>query len=105
MVNYFSMLRQLQLPSLERRKRTLDRMLTPRENQLLEKLADEGKPTKLVADEIKIARELASIDLVFIARDAEETEPIYAVTTPKGRKAPSQLADLTKKKPPLGFLG
>ena len=79
-------------------------MLTPRENQLLEKLADEGKPTKLVADEIRIARELVTLDLVFIARDAVDAEPIYAVITPKGRHVLQQVAEPTKKKPPLGFL-
>ncbi len=62
-------------------------MLTPRETQLLEKLAAEGKPTQLLADEVKTARELASIELVFIARDAGDAKPIYAVITPKGRKA------------------
>jgi hypothetical protein len=79
-------------------------MLMPRERQLLERLASEGKPTPLVADEIKTARELASVDLVFIAREAAEPEPIYAVITPKGGHALRQLADPPKKKPPLGFL-
>jgi hypothetical protein len=41
--------------------------------------------------------------LVFIARDAGDL-PIYAVVTPKGRKALAQLAEPPKKKPPLGFL-
>ena len=78
-------------------------MLTPRERQLLEKLADEGKLTKLVTDEITIARELASVDLVFIARGADAAS-IFAVITPKGRHALQQLAVTPKKPPPFGFL-
>jgi len=80
-------------------------MLTPRERQLLDRLAAEGKPTKLDADELKTARELVTLDLVFIARDAVDAEPIYAVITPKGRHALQKLAEPSKKKPPLGFLG
>jgi hypothetical protein len=59
-------------------------MLTPRERQLLERLADEGKPTKLEPDEVQTARELASVDLAFISRDTVGTDQIYAVVTPKG---------------------
>jgi hypothetical protein len=46
-------------------------MLTPRELQLLERLAAEGKPTKLLPDEVAMARELATVELVFIARGAD----------------------------------
>ena len=81
-------------------------MLTPGERQLLERLADEGKPTKLEPDEVQTARELVSVDLAFISRDAVGgTDQIYAVITPKGRHALQKLAEPTKKKPPLGFLG
>ena len=79
-------------------------MLSPRETQLLEKLAAEGKPTQLLAEEVKTARELASIDLVFIARAADDVKSITAAITPKGRKALAQLAEPPQKKPPLGFL-
>jgi len=78
-------------------------MLTPRERRLLEKLAAEGKPTELVAEEIKIARELVSVDLVCIARDTEAAKSVYAVITPKGRHALQKMSDPPKKKP-LGFL-
>jgi hypothetical protein len=80
-------------------------MLTPRERQLLEKLADAGKLTKLEPDEVQTARELASVDLAFISRDAGGTDQIYAVVTPKGRHALQHIAEPPKKKPPLGFLG
>jgi hypothetical protein len=80
-------------------------MLTPRERQLLERLADEGKPTKLEPDEVQTARELASVDLAFISRDTVGTDQIYAVVTPKGRHALQKLTEPSKKKPPLGFLG
>jgi hypothetical protein len=51
-------------------------MLTPRDRRLVEKLAAERKPTELVAEEIKIARELVSVDLVCIARDTEDTKSV-----------------------------
>ncbi len=78
-------------------------MLTPRELQLLEKLAAEGKPTRLLPNEVATARELATVDLVFIARGADDTQP-FAVITPKGRNALHKGPEPPKKKPPLGFL-
>ena len=66
--------------------------------------SNQSKPTRLLTDEIKVARELASIDLVFIARDAGDAELIYAVITPKGRKALTKPLEPPKKKPTFGFL-
>jgi len=80
-------------------------MVTPREQQLLERLADEGKPTKLTTEEIALARDLASIELVFIARDAGDAEPIYAVITPKGRKALCSARRASKEEAPSRVSG
>jgi len=79
-------------------------MLAPREQLLLERLAIEGKATKLLPDEIATARELELRQLLFIAQDTQNAEGVYAVVTPKGRKALAELGQPTKKKPPLGFL-
>ena len=78
-------------------------MLTPRELQLLDKLALQGKPTKLAPDEVATARELATVDLVFIARGVDDAQP-FAVITPKGRHAIQKNVEPPKRKPPLGFL-
>ena len=72
-------------------------VLTLKEKQLLEKLANEGKATKLLPEEIDTARGLDSIELLFIARDTEHEKAMYAVITPKGRKALAQLEPQAKK--------
>jgi hypothetical protein len=75
--------------------------LAERERQLLERLAAEGKQTRLALGEIETAKLLEMSGLVFIARDTA-----YAVITPKGRHAlagPAPQAE-PKRKPPLGFL-
>jgi hypothetical protein len=75
--------------------------VTDHERQLLEKLAAEGKSTRLYDDDLQVAKSLRTSGLLFLIG---EDEP-YAVITPKGRR---MLADGQKKpraaKPPLGFL-
>ena len=55
-------------------------MLSERERKLLERLAGEGKPTRLIADEIQIAKSLENDGLVLMVRDTK-----HAIITPKGR--------------------
>ena len=68
-------------------------MVTEPERQLLEKLASEGKATRLMDEDLLIARALQEAELVFVIRDNQ------AIITPKGRRL---LAEL-ESKPPLGF--
>ncbi len=73
--------------------------LSDRERHLLERLAREGKQTRLVLAEIETAKLLEMAGLVFIVRDT-------AVITPKGRHAlaaPEPQPE-PKRKPPFGFL-
>ena len=74
--------------------------LGDRERQLLDRLAAEGKPTRLVGEDLLIAKALEEAELVFVIRDT-----LDAIITPKGRRL---LADLDRKpkpsKPPFGFL-
>ncbi len=73
--------------------------LTDRERQLLERLAAEGKQTRLALAEIETAKLLEMAGLVFVVR-------YTAVITPKGRHAlagPEPQPE-TKRKPPFGFL-
>ena len=75
--------------------------MTEAERQLLERLAAEGKATRLSVEDLQLAKSLAGQGLLFLIGQEEP----YAVITPKGRRL---LADLEKKpkpaKPPLGFL-
>jgi len=76
--------------------------LEDRERQLLERLAAEGKATKLYVEDPAVAKELVSAGLLFLVG---EIEP-YAVITPKGRRLLAELARKPPKppKPPVGFL-
>jgi hypothetical protein len=76
--------------------------VTDDERQLLDRLAAEGKATRLYEDDLHVALSLKTSGMLFLIG---EDEP-YAVITPKGRQ---MLADLECKppkppKPPLGFL-
>jgi hypothetical protein len=76
--------------------------MTGRERQLLDRIAAEGKATRLYADDLQVAKSLEAGGMFFLIG---EDEP-YAVITPKGRRL---LAELERKppkppKPPLGFL-
>ena len=75
--------------------------MTDRERQLLERLAGEGKATRLSDEDLLIARALEEAGLVFVIRGS-----LDAIITPKGRHL---LAELEKKppkrpKPPFGFM-
>jgi hypothetical protein len=76
-------------------------IVTEPERQLLEMLAAEGKPTRLLSEDLQVAKSLESTGLIFMVRNTG-----CAIITPKGRR---YLADLERKakptKPPLGFLG
>ncbi len=71
------------------------------ERELLERLADEGKPSRLAPGDMLIAKSLEIDGLLFMVRDTG-----CAVITPKGRHV---LAANEPPKPPskkpLGFLG
>jgi hypothetical protein len=72
------------------------------ERHLLEKLAAEGKTTKLFAENLPLAKALEAMGLVFLIGQHEP----YAVITPKGRRL---LAEMDRKpakppKPPFGFM-
>ncbi|MGZ3689795.1 MAG: hypothetical protein ACXVBW_15945, partial [Bdellovibrionota bacterium] len=76
--------------------------LEDRERQLLERLAAEGKATKLFVEDLPVAKSLVSAGLLFLVGNNE----LYAIITPKGRRL---LAILERKppkppKPPIGFL-
>jgi hypothetical protein len=66
--------------------------LEDRERQLLERLAAEGKATKLYVEDLPVAKSLVSAGLLFLVG---ENEP-YAVITPKGRR----LLAILERKPP-----
>ena len=76
--------------------------LTDPERQLLERLAAEGKATRLYEGDIPIAKSLEGVGLLFLIG---EVEP-YAVITPKGRRLLAELARKPTKppKPPFGFM-
>ena len=74
-------------------------ILSNPERELLERIATEGKATRLLDEEVAFAKELETAGLLFLVG-------AYAVITPKGRRL---LAGLDQKppkppKPPLGFL-
>ncbi len=54
--------------------------MTDNERKLLERIAAEGKPTRLTTAEIEIAKSLQWDGLLFIGRDEA------AIITPKGRR-------------------
>jgi hypothetical protein len=70
------------------------------ERHLLEKLAAEGKSTRLFAEDVPIAKALEAVGLLFLIG---ETEP-YAVITPKGRNLLAELRAPPAPKPPSSLL-
>jgi hypothetical protein len=75
-------------------------ILSEPERQLLEKLAAEGKPTRLSADELQTARSLETVGVVFMIKNTTD-----AIITPKGRNVLARKGLGTKPpKRPLGFL-
>jgi hypothetical protein len=80
-------------------------VLTDRERQLLERLANAGKATSLVGDDLELANALEADGFVFRVRDSSGTAAAHAVITPKGRRALAGPEPATKPaKKPLGFL-
>jgi hypothetical protein len=76
--------------------------LTEPERQLLDRLAAEGKATRLYESDLPVAKSLESIGLLFLIG---EVEP-YAIITPKGRRLLAELARKPPKppKPPFNLL-
>jgi hypothetical protein len=68
--------------------------------QLLERLATEGKATRLFADDLPVAKSLVVDGLLFLIG---QDDP-YAVITPKGRRLLADLDLPPKPKPQFGFL-
>jgi hypothetical protein len=77
-------------------------VLTELERQLLEVLAEAGKPTELRAEDLTLGKTLEHRGLMLFVRDTA-----FAVILPKGRHALAgeEESKPAKKKPPLGFLG
>ncbi len=75
--------------------------MTDQERQLLERLASEGKATRLSAEELQVAKSLEAEGRVFLIANTND-----AVITPKGRNALAGPAPPPRpvKKPPFGFL-
>jgi hypothetical protein len=63
--------------------------LSDRERRLLEKLAAEGKPTRLLDEDLATAKDLEAAGLVFLVGTT-------AIVTPKARRL---LAELEQKPP------
>ena len=76
--------------------------LTDPERQLLERLAAEGKATRLFESDVPVAKSLEGVGLLFLIG---EVEP-YAVITPGGRRLLAELARKPPKppKPPSSLL-
>jgi hypothetical protein len=77
--------------------------MTLAERQLLERLAAEGKPTRLALGEVEAAKSLERDGYVFMVGGTA------AIITPKGRHAlvgeePPKKPDRKPSKPPFGFL-
>ncbi len=76
-------------------------VLSKSERELLERLADEGKPSRLPPGDILIAKSLEIDGLLFMVRDTG-----CAVITSKGRHVLAANEPPTPPgKKPLGFLG
>ena len=75
--------------------------MNPRERQLLEMLAAEGKATRLRDEDLLIAKALEEAGLVFVIRATPD-----AIITPRGRRLLAELEQkpLKPPKPPIGFL-
>jgi hypothetical protein len=74
--------------------------LTDKERELLERLAAEGKASRLALGELQIAKSLEAEGLIFMIRNT-----LDAIVTPKGRHvlADQERASKPAKKP-FGFL-
>ena len=74
--------------------------LEDRERQLLERLAAEGKATKLYIEDLAVAEELVRAGLLFLVGAGEPC----AIITPKGRRLLAILEAKPPKppKPPIG---
>ena len=72
--------------------------LIERDRKMLERLAAEGKPTRILDEELGLAKELERAELFFLAG-------AYAVITPRGRRLLAALESKPPKppKPPLAF--
>jgi hypothetical protein len=70
------------------------------ERHILEKLAAEGKSTRLFAEDVPIAKALETVGLLFLIG---QDEP-YAVITPKGRNLLAELRVPPAPKPPSNLL-
>ncbi len=77
------------------------RILTIAERQLLERLADEGRATRLTLAELEVAKSLEADALVFMIGNT-----LDVIITPKGRHVLAANEPPTPPgKKPLGFLG
>jgi hypothetical protein len=76
-----------------------------RERQLLEKLAAEGKATRLLAEDMQLAKWLGKDSFVFLVRATPDQGAASVIITPKGRHILAN-PEQPKKfgKPPFGFL-
>lgn len=76
--------------------------LTNPERQLLDRLAAEGKATRLYESDVPAAKSLEGVGLLFLIGDVEP----YAVITPKGRRLLAEIDQTPPKppKPPIGFM-
>jgi hypothetical protein len=77
-------------------------VLAANERQLLEKLAEAGRPTELHAQDFALGKILEGRGLVLFVRNSA-----FAVITPRGHHALAgeEESKPAKKTPPLGFLG
>ena len=74
--------------------------LTDSERQLLERLAGEGKATRLTLGELQVAKSLEADGLLFMIGNT-----LDAIIMPKGRHTLAGLEQSKKPgKPPFGFL-
>jgi hypothetical protein len=73
--------------------------LTDSERKLLDRLADEGKPTRLTTEETQTAESLERDGLLFVIRNT-----LDAIITPKGRHALAGIEiGAQPRKKPFGF--
>jgi hypothetical protein len=79
--------------------------LGDRERQLLERLAAEGKATRLLVEDMRLAKWLETEGFVFLVRATPDQDAAYAIITPKGRHILASPEQPKKPgKPPFGFL-
>ena len=73
--------------------------VTNEERALLERLASAGKPSRVLDEEVELAKALEGLGIIFMVG-------AYAIITPKGRHRLADAADAKRRgrKPPIGFL-